>query len=29
LEEAPMNFADLNKVALALVAPGKGVLAAR
>src|SRR5216684_1449716 len=27
-EEGPMNFADLNKVALALVAPGKGVLAA-
>src|SRR5713101_377864 len=27
-EEGPMNLADLNKVALALVAPGKGVLAA-
>src|SRR5260370_4520917 len=28
MEEAPMNLADLNKVALALVAPGKGILAA-
>ena len=28
LEEAPMNLADLNKVALAMVAPGKGILAA-
>src|SRR5215212_11009986 len=28
LEEASMNLADLNKVALAMVAPGKGILAA-
>jgi fructose-bisphosphate aldolase, class I len=28
LEEASMNLADLNKVALAMVAPGKGLLAA-
>jgi fructose-bisphosphate aldolase, class I len=28
LEEASMNLADLNKIALAMVAPGKGILAA-
>src|SRR3979409_2038203 len=28
LENRPMNLADLNKVALAMVAPGKGILAA-
>jgi fructose-bisphosphate aldolase class I len=28
LEDAPMNLADLNKIALAMVAPGKGILAA-
>src|SRR5262249_46835349 len=27
-ENAPMNLADLNKVALAMVTPGKGILAA-
>ena len=28
LENVPMNLADLNKVALAMVTPGKGILAA-
>src|SRR2546421_9270733 len=28
LEEAPMNLAELNKVAEAMVAPGRGILAA-
>ena len=28
LEDVPMNLADLNKVALAMVTPGKGILAA-
>jgi fructose-bisphosphate aldolase, class I len=28
LEDAPMNLSDLNKIALAMVTPGKGILAA-